>query len=101
MRKYVLVNVRYTIQTGKREEFYRKLQEEKITTASRQEPGNIKYDFYYPLDSSDDMCLMEMWTNQHELKRHAATAHYNALSRLKEIYVKKIKISKYGIEEYV
>lgn len=101
IRKYVLVNARYTIQAGKREEFYRKLQEEEIATASRQEPGNIKYDFYYPLDSSDDICLMEMWTNQHELKRHAATAHYDALSRLKEIYVKKIKISKYGIKEYV
>ena len=49
MSNPILVTVRYTVKDGKREEFYRHIVEQSIDTASREEAGNRKYDYYYPV----------------------------------------------------
>lgn len=99
MHSYILANVRYSIKDGKREEFIEKLLEMKISDASRKEPGNIQYELTLPVDSSNDVCLMEMWTNWKEQKRHRLTKHYDLLSELKSRYVEKVDICCYKVEE--
>ncbi len=99
MRSYILANVRYSIKDGKREEFVEKLSEMKISDASRQEPGNLRYELNLPVDASNDVCLIEMWTNWKEQKRHRSTKHYDLLSELKSKYVEKVDICCYKVEE--
>ncbi|MBE6024766.1 MAG: hypothetical protein E7231_16580 [Cellulosilyticum sp.] len=96
-QQFLLVHVRYTIKKGKRAEFYHEVLKHNIVSASKCEPGNIKYDYYYPLDSEQDICLMEMWTTEFAQKLHGTSPHYQVLQTLKEKYVEHVSISKYNI----
>lgn len=99
MKRLLLVNVRYQIIKGKREEFYNKVKEQGIIQLSKEEPGNCKYDYYIPTDSNDDICIMEIWTSENTQKIHGLTEQYQKLTKLKQEYVKSVEIEKYWITE--
>ena len=99
MNTMILATMRYTVKEGKREEFYRKAVELGIDAASRGEAGNLKYEFYYPVDSENDLCLLEIWSDAEAQKQHGNTAHYRLLSGLKQEYVEKVQIQSYSVCE--
>lgn len=94
-----MLPVRYTVKDGKREEFYRYIVELGIDTASRAEDGNRKYDYYYPTDSEQDLCLLELWDSREAQKIHGTTDHYQKLSNLKATYVTNAEIHIYDLAE--
>ncbi|HKM33396.1 MAG TPA: antibiotic biosynthesis monooxygenase [Lachnospiraceae bacterium] len=97
--EYVLTTVKYKIKEGKREEFIKNLTDNRIADASKKEPGNIKYEILLPIESSNEVCLLEMWTNQHENNRHKQTKHYQVLAELKAKYVERVEIINYMIKK--
>ena len=46
MTEQLLIEVRYTIRTGKKDEFLQKIEAAGIAKASRMEEGNLKYEYY-------------------------------------------------------
>ena len=99
LHHYIFADVKYRIKDGKRAEFINRLVEELIIKNSRQEPGNIKYEDSVQVDSSNEVCITELWVNQKEQKRHAQMEHYVKLSELKKQYVESVEISCYHIEK--
>ena len=99
MSNPILVTVRYTVKAGKREEFYRHIVEQGIDTASRAEDGNRKYDYYYPTDSEQDLCLLELWDSREAQKIHGTTDHYQTLANWKATYVTNAEIHIYDLAE--
>ena len=99
MKRLLMVNVCYHIIKGKRDEFYNKVKEQGIIQISKEEPGNYKYDYYMPKDSDDNICLMEIWTNEYTQKIHGLTEQYEKLTILKREYVESVEIEKYWITE--
>ncbi|MGB4657630.1 MAG: antibiotic biosynthesis monooxygenase family protein [Mobilitalea sp.] len=92
-----MLQVTYRVTKGKRDEFYRKVKEQKIIQHSKEEPGNYKYDYYFPVDSEEDLCLMELWTGEEAQKLHMNTEHFHKLTQLKQEYVESVEIEKYWI----
>lgn len=97
-KECVLMTVRYTVADGKRNEFYEKLKSNDIIWKSRAEAGNIRYDYYLPMDSENDICLLEMWTNIQAQLLHTKSEHFALLGELKKQYVKNVKIEKYAAQ---
>jgi len=92
-----MLQVTYRVTKGKRDEFYRKVREQEIIQHSKEEPGNYKYDYYFPVDSEEDLCLMELWTGEAAQKLHMNTEHFQKLTQLKQDYVESVEIEKYWI----
>ncbi len=99
MSKFFMVNVRYHIHKGKRNEFYNQVKEQNIIQLSKEEPGNYKYDYYVPQDADDDLCIMELWINEQAQKLHGLTEQYKKLTILKQEYVESVELQKYWITE--
>jgi quinol monooxygenase YgiN len=97
MKSRILLNVRYTVRPGKRDEFLEKAGMQGIIRDSRAEPGNYKYEYYIPVDSENDLFLMEMWVSSKSLAAHGRTEHYTMLQALKKEYVTAVAIEKYNI----
>lgn len=93
----ILVNVKYQIKPGKRDEFLEKVIQNDIVAASRAEPGNDKYEYFKPVDSEDSLFLMEMWADGKAQEAHGKTEHYQRLQSLKNEYVTKVTIEKYSV----
>lgn len=95
----IIVAVRYTVKDGKRGEFYGELTRRGVVAASRAEEGNEKYDYYYPLDSENDLCLMEIWESREAQKAHGETPHFKILAGLKAEFVENTALDIYSIQE--
>ena len=98
MHNLILLNVRYTIKPGKRDEFFKKVNEQGIISESRAEPGNYKYNYYKPADSENALFLMEMWVSKEAQAAHIKTEHFSRLQILKKEYVTDVEIEKYNID---
>ena len=98
MNEQILLEVHYTIQPGKRDEFCQKVIEAGIADASRKEKGNLKYDYYIPLDSDDEVCLIELWENPQAQLEHKTLSHFQKLGELKEMYVENTVITTYYLK---
>lgn len=97
--KYLFVQVRYHINHGMRDEFYRRFRDNNIREFSRSESGNLDYEIYFPLDSDDDICLLEKWKDIESQRQHEQTLHYAILTELKSKFVKRVEIRRFWLED--
>ena len=83
----IVLNVTYKCRPDLRGEFLEAIMTEGIDAASRAEAGNIKYDYYTPVDNSDELLLVEKWRDADALKEHSAQPHFLRLGALKPAFV--------------
>lgn len=97
MNNLILVNVKYRILPGKRNEFLEKAERSGIIRGSKTEPGNYRYEYYLPAVSEDELFLMEIWTNDAAIQMHMETEHYQKLQALKKEFVTDVSFEKFNI----
>ncbi len=90
----IILQVRYYLKKDCRAEFYRRFRDNNIGELSIAEEGNLGYEMYYPLDSNDDICIIERWRDEKSQEAHLHTLHYAILNELKQKFVKKVSIRK-------
>nr|WP_320025334.1 putative quinol monooxygenase [uncultured Acetobacterium sp.] len=96
-KENLLLNVTYTTKPGKRTAFLTALTQLGVVEKSKQEPGNLKYDYFYPLDAEDQLFLVEIWEDDVALVFHAQTEHYQQLQSIKGDYLISANIEKFYI----
>lgn len=92
----IVLNVTYKCKPELREAFLERIRKEGIDAASRAEAGNLKYDYYIPYDASNDLLLIEKWTDEDALAAHAETPHYARLKELKPAYVTDTLVERFA-----
>ncbi len=83
----IVLNVTYRCRPEMREEFLEMIMTEGIDAASREDEGNIRYDYFIPADGGDDLLLLEKWTDADALSGHLKQPHIARLGELKAEYV--------------
>ena len=91
----IVLNVTYKCKPDMRDEFLEMIYTEGIDVASRGEEGNIKYDYYTPVDNSDDLLLVEKWRDAEALAAHGKQPHFARLGELKKEFVLDTIIEKF------
>ncbi len=91
----IVLNVTYKCKPDMKEEFLEMIMTEGIDVASRSEAGNIKYDYYFPADGSDELLLLEKWKDAAALAEHSTQPHYLRLKELKSEFVNDTIIEKF------
>ena len=79
--------VTYTMKHGTREEFLREVKECGVLEEIRREKGCLGYDSYYPVDKSDELCILEKWEKEEDQIRHLDQPHMDKIKALKSRYV--------------
>ncbi len=93
----ILLHVTYKVKKGNREKFIQKVKERGIITSSRQEPGNLFYEYYYPIECEESVLLVESWINAKAQEIHGKTDHYKLLTELKKEFVEETYIKKFFV----
>ena len=52
----------------------------------RAEPGNLRYEYYVPLDDPNMVLLIDSWTDQAAIDAHHASPMMTTISALREKY---------------
>lgn len=93
----IVLNVTYKCKPDMRDEFLERIMMEGIDEACRAEAGNLKYDYYYSTENSDELFLLEKWQDEEVFAKHHSLPHYARLSELKAEYVLETVIEKYTV----
>ena len=91
----IVLNVTYKCKPGMREKFLEVIKTEGIGAACRAEEGCIKYDYYLPVDGSEDLLLVEKWQDADALAAHGKQPHLARLGELKPTFVDDTVIEKF------
>lgn len=95
----IVLNVTYRCKPGMRDAFLERIMAEGIDIACRAEPGNLKYDYYYPTDDGDEVLLVEKWRDAGALKTHSEMPHLIRLAAIKPAYVTETIVERFEPKE--
>lgn len=96
----ITVNIRYTGTNGSARAFAQEMISSGTVAAIKAEEGNIRYDYYAPLDDPETILLIDSWKDQKAIDAHHATAMMLFIAELREKYDLHMTVERYvSIEE--
>ena len=82
----ITVNLRYTGKDGNARKFAEEMISSGTVDAIRAEPGNLRYEYYVPLDDPETVLLIDSWENQAAIDAHHASPMMATIAALREKY---------------
>ena len=82
----ITVNLRYTGKNGNARKFAEEMTAGGTVAAIRAEPGNLRYEYYQPLDDPETVLLIDSWENQAAIDAHHASPMMATIAALREKY---------------
>ena len=71
------VNIYYTGENGNARKFAEEMILGGTVEAIRKEKGNIRYEYFYPIDDAETVLLIDSWEDQEAIDAHHATPMIN------------------------
>ena len=82
----ITVNLYYKGQNGSARAFADEMEKSGIADAIRAEEGNLKYQYFQPLDDPETVFFIDSWTDQAAIDAHHASPMMKQLAELREKY---------------
>ena len=95
----IIVNLRYTGKNGNARKFAEEMTTGGTVTAIRAEAGNLRYEYYQPLDDPETILLIDSWENQESIDIHHASPMMATISALREKYDLHMTVERYRSTE--
>ncbi len=89
------VNIYYTGENGSAREFAQEMISSGTVDAIKNEKGNIKYDYFFPIDDDETVLLIDSWESQEAIDIHHNTPMMKKIFELREKYDLHMKVERY------
>lgn len=66
---------------------------------AKKEDGNIRYEYFFPMDDKETVLLIDSWKDQHSIDVHHASPMMTQITKLREKYDLHMKIERYVSDE--
>jgi len=66
-----------------------------IVDRIRKEEGNLKYEYFFPMNEPDTVLLIDKWKDTDALDMHHKSIMMKEISKLREKYKLKMRVEKY------
>ena len=91
----ITVNLRYTGANGNARKFADEMTESGTVAAIRAEAGNLRYEYYQPLDDPETILLIDSWADQAAIDVHHASPMMATIAALREKYDLHMTVERY------
>ena len=95
----ITINIFYTGRNGNAKKFAKEMVESGIVRDIRAEEGNLKYEYFFPMDDDETVLLIDSWKNQEALDKHHATEMMQKIIALREKYDLHMRVERYVTDE--
>ncbi|MCR4950119.1 MAG: antibiotic biosynthesis monooxygenase [Solobacterium sp.] len=95
----ICVNLRYTGKDGNARKFAEEMMSSGTVQAIREEAGNIRYEYYFPLEDPETVLLIDEWENQEAIDVHHASPMMKTLADLRNKYDLHMTVNRYLSDE--
>lgn len=91
----ITVNIYYSGKRGNAKKFAEEMVASGIVEDIRAEEGNIRYDYFLPIDSEETVLLIDSWKDQISLDKHHASPMMARIAELRNKYDLHMKAERY------
>ena len=95
----ITVNLYYTGTNGSARAFAEEMVQTGIVTAIRAEDGNLRYEYFFPMDDPETMLLIDQWRDQEAIDVHHASPMMGQIAALREKYDLHMKVERFASDD--
>ena len=96
----ITVNLRYTGKNGNARKFAEEMISSGTVEKIRAENGNLRYEYYLPLESDDEtVLLIDSWENQEAIDVHHASPMMKIIAELRDKYDLHMTVERFVSDE--
>ena len=90
----LIVNIYYTGKNGSAKQFAEEMVRSGIVDRIRAEEGNERYEYFFPMDDTETVMLIDKWRDQAALDTHHKTPMMQEIATLREKYNLHMRVKK-------
>ena len=94
------LNIYYTGENGNARKFAEEMEKSGTAAAIRAEKGNLKYEYFFPVNDKETVLLIDSWENQDAIDAHHATPMMNKITELRNKYDLHMRVERYVPDEH-
>lgn len=91
----VTVNIYYTGVNGNARKFAEEMVSSGVVSDIRAEDGNMRYEYFFPMDDKETVLLIDSWKDQHSIDVHHDSPMMAKIVELREKYDLHMKVERY------
>lgn len=95
----ITVNLYYTGTNGSARRFAEEMVSSGVVARIRAEAGNLRYEYFFPMDDPETVLLIDSWTDQQAIDAHHASPMMAELAALRDKYDLHMKVERYRSDE--
>lgn len=95
----ITVNIYYCGVNGNARKFAEEMVSSGVVNDIRAEDGNIKYEYFFPMEDKETVLLIDSWKNQQSIDAHHASPMMKKIMELREKYDLHMKVERYMSDE--
>lgn len=91
----VTVNIYYNGVNGNAKKFAEEMVSSGVVDDIRAENGNLKYEYFFPMNDKETVLLIDSWKDQHSLDEHHESPMMAKIIELREKYDLHMRVERY------
>lgn len=91
-----VVNIYYTGKNGSARKFAEEMVLSGIVNRVRAEEGNERYEYFFPMEDSETVMLIDKWKDQEALNLHHKSEMMKEISDLRNKYELKMRVERFS-----
>lgn len=95
----ITINIYYSGTNGNARKFAEEMISTGIVDEIRAEEGNLKYEYFFPMNDNETVLLIDSWKNQQALDIHHKSPMMLKITSLREKYSLSMKVERYVTDE--
>ena len=95
----ITVNIYYTGTNGSARAFAEEMVRSGTAAAVRAEEGNLRYEYFFPMDDPENLLLIDQWRDQAAIDAHHASPMMGRIAALREKYDLHMKVERFVSDE--
>lgn len=95
----ITVNLYYKGINGNALAFAKEMESSGIADAIRTEEGNLRYEYFQPIDDPETVLLIDSWSDQAAIDIHHASPMMKQIAELRDKYDLHMKMERYVNDE--
>jgi len=93
------VNLYYTGKNGSARAFAEEMVKSGVVARVRAEEGNLRYEYFFPMEDPETVLLIDQWRDQEALDFHHKSPMMDEIARLRTKYGLRLRVERYTDEQ--
>ena len=91
----LIINIYYKGENGNARKFAEEMVSSGIVDRVRKEEGNLRYEYFFPMDDPETVMLIDKWKDEKALDIHHKSEMMKEIAALREKYNLSMRVEKF------